>query len=155
MKSKDISKTKNRSLTLSDTELNTLIDRIHDGETLYELAKDLRIKLTTLYKYLDQNPKTKERFELAQERGIKTLVEKMLVLFNNDNPDVDPNMLVFIRERANYLKWLAPRVSSLFTEKQKIDVKQDTTLNIKWESEPDMIDVSGDNITDIPPDNKD
>ena len=155
MKSKDISKTKNKSLTLSDTELNTIIDRIHDGETLYELAKDLRIKLTTLYKYLDQNPKTKERFELAQERGIKTLVEKMLVLFNNDNPDVDPNMLVFIREIANYLKWLAPRVSSLFTEKQKIDVKQDTTLNIKWESEPDMIDVSGDNITDIPPDNKD
>ena len=155
MKSKDISKTKNKELTLSDTELNTIIDRIHDGETLYELAKDLRIKLTTLYKYLDQNPKTKERFELAQERGIKTLGEKMLVLFNNDNPDVDPNMLVFIRERANYLKWLAPRVSSLFTEKQKIDVKQDTTLNIKWESEPDMIDVSGDNITDIPPDNKD
>ena len=152
MKSKDISKTKNKSLSLSDTELNTLIDRIHDGETLYELAKDLRIKLTTLYKYQDQNQKTKERFELAQERVIKTLVEKMLVLFNNDNPDVDPNMLVFIRERANYLKWLAPRVSSLFTEKQKIDVKQDTTLNIKWESEPDMIDVSGD-ISDIPPDN--
>jgi hypothetical protein len=154
MKSKDISKTKSKELTLSDTELNTIIDRIVDGETLYELAKDLQIKLRTLYKYLDQNPKTKERFELAQERGIKTLVEKMLVLFNNDNPDVDPNMLVFIRERANYLKWLAPRVSSLFTEKQKIDVKQDTTLNIKWESEPDMIDVSGD-ITDIPPDNKD
>ena len=154
MKSKDISKTKNKSLSLSDTELNTIIDRIHDAETMFELAKDLRIKLTTLYKYLDQNPKTKERFELAQERGIKTLVEKMLVLFNNDNPDVDPNMLVFIRERANYLKWLAPRVSSLFTEKQKIDVKQDTTLNIKWESEPDMIDLSGD-ITDIPPDNKD
>ena len=153
MKSKAISKTKNKSLSLSDTELNTIIDRIHDGETMFELAKDLQIKLTTLYKYLDQNPKTKERFELAQERGIKTLVEKMLVLFNNDNPDVDPNMLVFIRERANYLKWLAPRVSSLFTEKQKIDVKQDTTLNIKWESEPDMIDVSGD-ITDIPPDNK-
>ncbi len=153
MKSKDISRTKSKELTLSDTELNTIIDRIVDGETLYELAKDLRIKLRTLYKYLDQNPKTKERFELAQERGIKTLVEKMLVLFNNDNPDVDPNMLVFIRERANYLKWLAPRVSSLFTEKQKIDVKQDTTLNIKWESEPDMIDVSGD-ITDIPPDNK-
>ena len=154
MKSKDISRTKNKSLSLSDTELNTIIDRIHDGETMFELAKDLQIKLTTLYKYLDQNPKTKERFELAQERGIKTLVEKMLVLFNNDNPDVDPNMLVFIRERANYLKWLAPRVSSLFTEKQKIDVKQDTTLNIKWESEPDMIDVSGD-ITDIPPNNKD
>ena len=114
MKSKDISKTKSKELTLSDTELNTIIDRIHDGETMFELAKDLQIRLTTLYKYLDQNPKTKERFELAQERGIKTLVEKMLVLFNNDNPDVDPNMLVFIRERANYLKWLGYQVSDFY-----------------------------------------
>jgi len=113
------------------------------------LAKDLRIKLTTLYKYLDQNPKTKERFELAQERGIKTLVEKMLVLFNNDNPDVDPNMLVFIRERANYLKWLAPRVSSLFTEKQKIDLKSDSNIKISWEDNQDnLIDVSADTVSD-------
>jgi hypothetical protein len=105
--------------------------------------------VTTLYKYLDQNPKTKERFELAQERGIKTLVEKMLVLFNNDNPDVDPNMLVFIRERANYLKWLAPRVSSLFTEKQKIDVKSDSNIRISWEDNQDnLIDVSADTISD-------
>ena len=105
--------------------------------------------MTTLYKYLDQNPKTKERFELAQERGIKTLVEKMLVLFNNDNPDVDPNMLVFIRERANYLKWLAPRVSSLFTEKQKIDVKSDQSIRISWEdNQSDMIDVSAETVSD-------
>ena len=86
MKSKDISKTKNKSLTLSDTELNTIIDRIIDGETLYELAKDLRIKLMTFYKYLDQNPKDKRELFESSRRGIKTLVEKMLVLFNNDNP---------------------------------------------------------------------
>ena len=154
-KSKDISKTKNKSLSLSDTELNTIIDRIHDGETMFELAKDLQIKLTSLYKYLDQNTKIKDRFDLAHERGIKTLVEKMLVLFNNDNPDVDPNMLVFIRERANYFKWLAPRVSSLFTEKQKIDVKSDSNIRISCEDNQDnLIDVSGD-ITDIPPDSKD
>ena len=153
-KSKSISSRKKNELTLNDTEQNTMLGHLVDGTTAYEVAKELRIKLKTLYDYLDLNPKFKDKFNKAQERGIKTLVEKMLVLFNNDNPDVDPNMLVFIRERANYLKWLAPRVSSLFTEKQKIDVKQDTTLNIKWESEPDMIDVSGD-ITDIPPDNKD
>ena len=147
MKSKDISKTKSKELTLSDTALNTIIDRIVDGETMFELAKDLHIKLTTLYKYLDQNPKTKERFELAQERGIKTLVEKMLVLFNNDNPDVDPNMLVFIRERANYLKWLSPRLSSMFQEKQKLDVKQDSTIKISWEDNQDnLIDVSAEEI---------
>jgi hypothetical protein len=76
MKLKDISKTKNKSLTLSDTEQNTILAATIDG------------------------------------------------------------------------------LSSMFQEKQKLDVKQDTTLNIKWESEPDMIDVSGD-ITDIPPDSKD
>ena len=153
MKSKDISRTKNKSLSLSDTELNTIIDRIHDGETMFELAKDLQIKLTTLYKYLDQNPKTKEKFELAQERGIKTLVEKMLKIFDTDPSSIEPNELLFLREKKDFLKWLSPRLSSMFQEKQKLDVKQDTTLNIKWESEPDMIDVSGD-ITDIPPDNK-
>jgi hypothetical protein len=65
-------------------------------------------------------------------------------------------MLVFIRERANYLKWLAPRVSSLFTEKQKIDVKSDSNIRISWEDNQDnLIDVSGDNITDISPNSKD
>ena len=66
------------------------ISRITDGETAYELAKDLRINLKTLYNYLDLNPKFKEKFDKAQEHGIKTLVEKMLVLFNTDNPEVDP-----------------------------------------------------------------
>jgi hypothetical protein len=56
-------------------------------------------------------------------------------------------MLVFIRERANYLKWLAPRVSSLFTEKQKIDVKSDSNIRISWEDNQDnLIDVSAEEI---------
>ena len=126
-----------------------------DVKTAYEVAKELQIKLKTLYDYLDRNPKFKDKFNKAQERGIKTLVEKMLVLFNNDNPDVDPNMLVFIRERANYLKWLAPRVSSLFTEKQKIDVKSDSVVRISWEDNQDnLIDVSADTVSDTS-DNKD
>jgi hypothetical protein len=142
-----LKKNKNE-LKLSDSEVNSIIGRILDGETLFELAKDLRINLNTLYKFLDQNPKVKEQFEIAQERGIKTLVEKMLVLFNNDNPDVDNNKLLFIRERANYLKWLAPRVSSLFTEKQKIDVKSDSSIRISWEdNQDDLIDVSAEELS--------
>ena len=142
-----LKKNKNE-LKLSDSEVNSIIGRILDGETLFELAKDLRINLNTLYKFLDQNPKVKEQFEIAQERGIKTLVEKMLVLFNNDNPDVDNNKLLFIRERANYLKWLAPRVSSLFTEKQRIDVKSDSSIRISWEdNQDDLIDVSAEELS--------
>ena len=100
MKSNNIlSKNKQELLTLSNTELNTILDRITDGETAYELAKDLRINLKTLYNYLDLNPKFKEKFDKAQEHGIKTLVEKMLVLFNTDNPEVDPTLFYFcVRE---------------------------------------------------------
>ena len=153
MKSKDISRTKSKSLKLSDTEQNTILEATIDGELSIDVARNLRISLMTFYKYLEQNPKFKTEYEKAQEIGIKTLVEKMLKIFDTDPSSIEPNELLFLREKKDFLKWLSPRLSSMFQEKQKLDVKQDTTLNIKWESEPDMIDVSGD-ITDIPPDNK-
>jgi len=155
MKSKDISRTKNKNLTLSDTEQNTILAATIDGELSIDVARNLRISLMTFYKYLEQNPKFKTEYEKAQEIGIKTLVEKMLKIFDTDPSSIEPNELLFLREKKDFLKWLSPRLSSMFQEKQKLDVKQNTTLNIKWESEPDMIDVSGDNITDIPPNNKD
>ena len=158
MKLKDISKTKkNLPINLSDTEQNTILATIYDGGIPHIVVKDtLKISLMSFYKYLDQNPKFKEQFLKAQEIGIKTLVEKMLAIFQSDTTEMSNEELLFLREKQNYIKWLAPRVSSLFTEKQKIDVKSDSVVRISWEdNQPNMIDVSGDNITDIPPDNKD
>ena len=156
-KSKDISKTKkNLPINLSDTEQNTILATIYDGGLPHIVIRDtLKISLMSFYKYLDQNPKFKEQFLKAQEIGIKTLVEKMLAIFQSDTTEMSNEELLFLREKQNYIKWLAPRVSSLFTEKQKIDVKSDSVVRISWEDNQDnLIDVSGD-ITDIPPDNKD
>ena len=157
-KSKDISKTKkNLPINLSDTEQNTILATIYDGGIPHIVVKDtLKTSLMSFYKYLDQNPKFKEQFLKAQEIGIKTLVEKMLAIFQSDTTEMSNEELLFLREKQNYIKWLAPRVSSLFTEKQKIDVKSDSVVRISWQdNQSDMIDVSGDNVTDIPPDNKD
>jgi len=45
------------------------------------------------------------------------------------------------------LKWLAPRISSLFQEKQKIDVKTDSNIKISWSSnDDDLIDVNAEDI---------
>ena len=151
MKSKDISKTKkNLPINLSDTEQNTILDTIYDGGIPHIVVKDtLKISLMSFYKYLDQNPKFKEQFLKAQEIGIKTLVEKMLAIFQSDTTEMSNEELLFLREKQNYIKWLAPRVSSLFTEKQKIDVKSDSVVRISWEdNQSDMIDVSGD-IVDV------
>jgi len=79
----------------------------------------------------------------------------MLKIFDTDPSSIEPNELLFLREKKDFLKWLSPRLSSMFQEKQKLDVKQDSTIKISWEDNQDnLIDVSGD-ITDIPPDNKD
>jgi len=142
-KSKSISKPKNKNLVLSDIEQNTILEDIYNGKTTNIVIKDtLKTNLKTFYNYLETNPKFKAEFNKAQEIGIKTLVEKMLEIFDTEHMDLSPNELLFIREKKDWLKFLAPRLSSLFTERQKIDVKSDSVVKISWESEPDLIDVS-------------
>ena len=154
-KSKSISKTKSKELTLTSTEQNTILDTTYAGGLSIDVAKDLQINLRTFYKYLEQNPKFKSEYEKAQEIGIKTLVEKMLKIFDTDPSSIEANELLFLREKKDFLKWLSPRLSSMFQEKQKIDVKSDSSIRISWEdNQSDMIDVSED-IVDIPSDNKD
>jgi hypothetical protein len=149
-KSKSISKTKNKNLSLTDTEQNSILDTTINGGLSIDIAKELQISLMTFYKYLEQNPNFKSEYEKAQEIGIRTLVEKMLKIFDTDPSNIEPNELLFIREKKDWLKWLAPRISSLFQEKQKIDVKTDSNIKISWSSnDEDLIDVT-ENIIDIP-----
>ena len=143
-------KNKNELLSLTDTEQNTILDTTYAGGLSIDVARDLQINLRTFYKYLEQNPKFKSEYDKAQEIGIRTLVEKMLKIFDTDPSNIEPNELLFIREKKDWLKWLAPRISSLFQEKQKIDVKTDSNIKISWSSnDEDLIDVTED-IIDIP-----
>ena len=156
-KSNSISKIKkNLPISLTDTEQNSILATIYDGGIPHIVIKDtLKISLMSFYKFLDQNPKFKEQFNKAQEIGIKTLVEKMLAIFESEVTEMSNEELLFLREKQTYLKWLAPRISSLFTEKQKIDVKTDSVVKISWESnENDLIDVNAEDIP-TPTPNKD
>ena len=155
-KSKAISpKNKNELLNLTDTEQNTILDTTYAGGLSIDIAKELQINLRTFYKYLEQNPSFKSEYEKAQEIGIRTLVEKMLKIFDTDPSNIEPNELLFIREKKDWLKWLAPRISSLFQEKQKIDVKTDSNIKISWSSnDEDLIDVNAEDIP-TPTPNKD
>jgi hypothetical protein len=150
-KSKSISSKKRQDLILSDTEQNTILETIYDGGLSIEVARDLKISLMSLQKYLEKNPKFQAEFNKAQEVGIKTLVEKMLQIFNSENMDLSPNELLFLRERKDFLKFLAPRLSSIFQEKQKLDVRSDSKIQISWEDSPELIDVGATDVTPIPP----
>jgi len=150
-KSKSISSKKRQDLILSDTEQNTILETIYDGGLSIEVARDLKISLMSLQKYLERNPKFQAEFNKAQEVGIKTLVEKMLQIFNSENMDLSPNELLFLRERKDFLKFLAPRLSSIFQEKQKLDVRSDSKIQISWEDSPELIDVSTAETVPTPP----
>jgi len=147
-KSKSISSKKKNDLVLSDIEQNTILETIYDGGLSIEVARDLKISLMSLQKYLERNPKFQAEFNKAQEVGIKTLVEKMLQIFNSENMDLSPNELLFLRERKDFLKFLAPRLSSIFQEKQKLDVRSDSKIKISWEDSQDLIDVNAETISD-------
>jgi hypothetical protein len=150
-KSKSISSKKKNDLILSDTEQNTILETIYDGGLSIEVARDLKISLMSLQKYLERNPKFQAEFNKAQEVGIKTLVEKMLQIFNSENMDLSPNELLFLRERKDFLKFLAPRLSSIFQEKQKLDVRSDSKIQISWEEPSELIDVSTAETVPTPP----
>jgi len=151
-KSNSISKVKQQKLVLSDTEQNTILDDIYNGKITSLVIKDtLKTTLRTFYNYLETNPKFKDEFNKAQEIGMKTLVEQMLEIFNSEHMDLEPNELLFVREKKDFLKWLAPKMSSIFQDKQKLDIKSDSVVRVSWESEPELIDVSTAETVPTPP----
>lgn len=157
-KSKSILKTNKDLPLIKDSDRNSILDSLILGKTSIEIAKELVIPLTRLYKVLDQDANFKEQFGKAQEIGMRTLIEKMLMLFDNKPDNLEPADLLFLREKKDFLKWLAPKVSSFFIDKQQHQVKTDQTLTIKFDNgfdDKEVIDISEDTTFEMTPsDNK-
>jgi len=153
-KSKSILKTNKDLPLIKDSDRNSILDSLILGKTSIEIAKDLAIPLTRLYKVLDQDANFKEQFGKAQEIGMRTLIEKMLMLFDNKPDNLEPADLLFLREKKDFLKWLAPKVSSFFIDKQQHQVKTDQTLTIKFDNgfdDKEVIDISDDATFEMTP----
>lgn len=159
-KNKDshLTKTSDQNFTLETIDRSKILDSLVMGTTGVEIAKDLQIPLSKFYKIINQDAKFKEEFSKAQEIGMRTLIEKMLILFDNKPDNLDNADLIFLRERSSFLKWLAPKVSSFFIDKQQHQVKTDQTLTIKFDNgfdDKEVIDISEDTTFEMTPsDNK-
>ena len=149
-KSKSISKVKKNDLTLSDTEQNTILGTIYDGGLAIDVAKDLKISLRTFYRYLETNPKFKAEFNKAQEVGIKTLVEKMLQIFQHQEVE-NPNQILWIREKTKFIQYLAGHLTDLYSNNKVQNIKSDTSLKVSWEEPSELIDVSTAETVPTPP----
>lgn len=159
-KNKDshLTKISDQNFTLEAIDRSKILDSLVMGTTGVEIAKDLQIPLSKFYKIINQDAKFKEEFSKAQEIGMRTLIEKMLILFDNKPDNLDNADLIFLRERSSFLKWLAPKVSSFFIDKQQHQVKTDQTLTIKFDNgfdDKEVIDISEDTTFEMTPsDNK-
>ena len=106
------------------------------------------------YHYLKKNPELEIRITEARKYGVQTLIDKLLQVFQYQEVE-NPNAILWIREKTKFITFLANKLTDLYSDNKPIKQNIDQKMTISWENnDDDMIDVSED-ITDIPPDNKD
>jgi len=158
-----MSKSKNTIIPKQNQELITkeslsiIEEKLVRGMTLSEILEDkqYQFSLAKFYNYLKKNPELEIRILEARKLGVQTLIDKLLQVFNYQEVE-SPNEILWIREKAKFVQWVAGKITDLYSDNKVQKVDQKTEMTISWEdNQDDMIDVSED-VTDItPPDNKD
>ena len=158
-----MSKLKNTITTKQNQELITkeslsiIEEKLVRGMTLSEILEDkqYQFSLAKFYNYLKKNPELEIRILEARKLGVQTLIDKLLQVFNYQEVE-SPNEILWIREKAKFVQWVAGKITDLYSDNKVQKVDQKTEMTISWEdNQDDLIDVSED-VTDIThPDNKD
>ena len=155
-KSKNTITPKQNQELITEKSLSIIEEKLIDGMTLSEIINDKQypFSLMKFYHYLKKNPELEKRILEARKLGIQTLIDKLLQVFSYQEIE-SPNEILWIREKAKFVQWVAGKITDLYSDNKTIKQDIDTKMSISWEDNSnDLIDVSGD-ITDIPPDNKD
>jgi len=156
-KSKNTITPKPNQELITENDLFTIEERLINGETLSEILKgnQFQCSLMKFYHYLKKNPEKETRIVEARKLGVQTLIDKLLQVFNYQEVE-SPNEILWIREKAKFVQWVAGKLTDLYSDNKPIKQNIDQKMTISWEdTQDDLIDVSED-VTDITPsDNKD
>jgi len=133
-------------LIITDSNLNTVEELLTDGFTLTEIfteQKVLPISLHKFYSYLrkPENKEIKARIDEARRQGISTLIDKLLTIYNTNLEDktLDPAVVVWTRDRAAMVKWVASKISDIYSDKPKdINVNKQTSIVVSWLDSPEL-----------------
>ena len=140
---------------LTKESLSIIEEKLVNGMTLSEIIQDKQypFSLMKFYAYLRKNPELETKILEARKLGVQTLIDKLLQVFNYQEVE-SPNEILWIREKAKFVQWVAGKITDLYSDNKTIKQDIDTKMSISWEDNSDnMIDVSED-ITDIPSDTK-
>ena len=156
-KSKNTITPKPNQELITKESLSIIEEKLVRGMTLSEILEDkqYQFSLAKFYNYLKKNPELEIRILEARKLGVQTLIDKLLQVFNYQEVE-SPNEILWIREKAKFVQWVAGKLTDLYSDNKPIKQNIDQKMTISWEdTQDDLIDVSED-VTDItPPDNKD
>jgi hypothetical protein len=96
---------------------------------------------------LRKNPELETRIVEARKLGVQTLIDKLLQVFNYQEIE-SPNEILWIREKAKFVQWVAGKITDLYSDNKVQKVDQKTEMKISWEdNSDDLIDVSAEEIS--------
>ena len=144
MNSKNITKKKSNQELITTNQADTICERLTDGLTLVEILEynQYPFSLAKFYNYLKKNPELEERITEARKHGIQTLVDKMLRIYDSDKVP-DQSLILFLRDKQSFLKWIAGKITDIYSDNKVQNIKQDTSLNISWSDGSQIKEIEG------------
>ena len=144
MNSKNITKKKSNQELITINQADTICEKLTDGLTLVEILEDNQypFSLAKFYNYLKKNPELEERVTEARKHGIQTLVDKMLRIYDSDKVP-DQSLILFLRDKQSFLKWIAGKITDIYSDNKVQNIKQDTSLNISWSDGSQIKEIEG------------
>jgi len=133
---------------IDEKNLYTIEEKLVNGMTLTEILNDKQypFSLMKFYAYLRKNPELETRILEARKLGVQTLIDKLLQVFNYQEVE-SPNEILWIREKAKFVQWVAGKITDLYSDNKTIKQDIDTKMSISWEEPNDLIDVSAEDVS--------
>ena len=136
--------TSKNELIITDSDLNTVEELLIEGRTLTEIFTELKVLPISYLKfinYLKKNPEIDKRISSARVYGVQTLIDKLLMIYNQnlDDKTLDPAVVVWTRDRAAMVKWVASKISDLYSDKKDLTLNKTTNqIIVSWLDSPEL-----------------
>lgn len=136
-------KNSNQELLLTESQVSTLIEQLTEGITLTEIftkQKLLPISLTKFYALLKKNPELEKVVMEARKNGIQTLIDKLLMVYETDiqSNRLDNNVIMWTRDKANFVKFLASKLSDLYSDNKPSQSNIRQQITVSWLDDPSL-----------------
>jgi hypothetical protein len=149
--STNITEKKSKDELNLEKNLSTILDSLIEGNTLThciesKITNPSAISLSKFYSILKKNPQLEQQVLDARKIGVQTLIDRLLEIFMRQELE-NPNQILWIRSKTDFVKWVAGKITDLYSDNKVQSVKTDQSIKISWEDNTDnLIDVSAEEV---------